>query len=229
MAVPLRHKDPGAHRYLIAQELNQLSKLVIEGLKSAAAGDALVAGGDGSGSFAGAGAWATISDVDITDSRTEHKIQWDESVYSDIVVVVSGIQSATDLLTLRCSLGENGTMHETTGDYTTLEDFWTSTARTLVTTGASSATPRVANNTSNVSGEVISGTIWIGGVGGANGGCFHSIMFYQNSSGVREVLENKVFLDDNSAAGQINTYRLTFATLAAFANVGNITTLGLKR
>lgn len=186
---------------------------------------------DGAAAGSAAGGWHVIDSTDISGSPTEHKITWDEAVYSDIKVVISGIQCAVDGITLSLELGEaNGaTMHTTSGDYDGINLSWDNT------TSYSQITPTdripLVTSTGNVAGETINGTINIMGTSGTDvGAMVNAWINYKNSSGNTRVFETKAFTDDG-VAGAVDTYKLVFhaTTDRAWANVGNVKTYGLKK
>lgn len=185
----------------------------------------------GSGGAGGSGAWVEVNSTNISGSPTSFTVTWNESLYSDIRIVISGIQCADDGISFQLLLGEaNGaTIHNTTGDYDGITKLWSTTGWFDLT---DSTQVVLTTSTGNAAGEVVNGVIEIFGTHGSNiGGAIASRIYHRTSSGIDRVNEAKAFLETGAGAGAIDTCKLRFfaTTERTWANVGNITTYGLTR
>lgn len=165
-----------------------------------------------------------IDQTDISGDPSQYEVSWDESVYTKILVLISGIQPATDGVSLYGILGSanGGTMYTSTNDYDGVEMIWEGT-------GTFSASPdsdklRLLPSCSDAANETISGEIVLNGLKNADvGGTVRSELIYINSASNQRTIEVRGFSDGFNAA--IDTFRLFWAS-GNFANTGSIAVLG---
>lgn len=176
--------------------------------------------------ISGSSQWELISTTTVSGDPSQIDLTWDENTYSDIRVVVEGVQPATDGVTFRARFGsaDGATIYTGAGEYEGMQRVWEGTGAfaalantTRIDLGPSSS--NAANETINVTIEIMCGR-------DSNlGAAMRATMQYINSSSNQRVLETKAFLDNVSAS--VDTLRLYFAT-GNFANVGTIRVYGLN-
>lgn len=197
---------------------------------NATSGHVLTADGSGSATYQAAsagGVWAELDDTTVSGSPANYEFTWDESLYSDIRIVYTGIQPASDTVSLYLIVGhtDGGTMFNSASDYDGNER-----ERVSTTWSALSDTDqvRIAPNYSNASNETASGTIEITGSGDPNTGCnIDSKTHYLDAASNQRSYKVEAFLDDGNV-GAIDTARLFFAS-GNLANVGTIKLYGLTK
>lgn len=178
------------------------------------------------GAGGGSGVWTLIDETDISGSPANHEITWDESLYNEIKVKISGVQPATDGVSFYVIVGHTngGTMINSTNDYD-------GTERLYETAGSPSALAdsdqvRLLASCSNAANETINGDLLITAFDGSDLGCIiRAELLYINSASNQRAHEVRAFTDDGIGAA-IDTYRLYWAS-GNFANTGTIRTWGL--
>ena len=173
----------------------------------------------------GSGSWVKLISESPTASPT-WEFTWDETTYSNIYVVLSGIQCATDAVSIYLRLGSDngGTIANTGGDYDGGEIIWEGTPTWAAL--ADTDKVRLLPSTGNAAGEVISGSIEIkGGLDSTVGALIHSQLTFKNSAANIRYIEVNAFLDANPAV--IDTVQLLTAS-GNFTTNGTIAVYGLS-
>lgn len=185
--------------------------------------DSVVIGGSGVSNVIGS--WEPIETVTLDGTETNLDLTWDETIYSDIRIVVDGIQPQTDGVTLRLRVGHNDGGTIVTTGYDGNQFLWEGVAHTNY-----AVSDRVDElvSCSNAANETVSGTIEVkGGRSADTGVLVHSQWQYINNGSNQRAIENKTYMDDGENYA-VDTIRLFFAS-GNFAAQGQITVFGLRR
>ena len=116
-----------------------------------------------SGGGGGSGAWTLLNTDTISGSPSESTYTWDETSYSDIRIVITGIQPATDGTTLRMQVGHtNGSTYwNSANDYDGVQMLWESGSWSAMSTSSAidllPGCSNAANETVNASLEILGG------------------------------------------------------------------------
>ena len=185
-------------------------------------GDLVVTGSRGGGS------WVQLIDVVPTNTAT-YDLTWDETLYSDIRIVLEDIQCDLDTLSflLRVGSANGGTIYSGAADYDGITRIWEGTGAYSGITTTDGVV--LSTQTSNVANETVSATFEIIGSSSANVSCgiTTKTLVINSSSGNNRLTETKTFLPTIKAA--IDTVRLYWGSTGKFQVAGTIKVYGLAR
>ena len=185
-------------------------------------------GGAGSPTDPVSGQWTLLDNTDISGSPANYTYTWDESLFNEIKVKFSGLQPATDAVSLLCRLGsgDGGTIYSGVSDYDGAEKLYGDTA--WLDTYYPASEMRIATSFGDQPGETGSGDILITAFDDADvGALLRADLLYVNSVVNQRGNEVRVALDNQNVV--IDTVQLLWSSSALFANTGNIRVYGLGK
>lgn len=175
------------------------------------------------------GTWALISSWNATAVASKD-FTWDESLYSDIIAVITDISPATDDVGLGLQMGYNngGTVVGSTSDYSTSSSLSGTTPWTV-----SSTTTRIvlsAEGVGSAAGETFSGTIYLRSLGSTSQekGLKADVNYTTSAGTKRDARIIGETIDAALYSNAIDTIRFLWAS-GNFDPAGNISVYGLKR
>lgn len=213
--------DPEA----VPQYLEELTRRLEEAFTQATE-DISNAGGGGTPTNPVSGQWTLLDETDLAGDLAVYQFTWDETLYNEIKVKFSGIQPATDAVSLYCRVGsaDGATIYNSTNDYAGSEKLFESASWSAL---VDTTFVRLGASFGSDPGEVGSGNVIIDAFDDSLLGCtIKGELLYINSVANQRALQVQAFLDGGNAL--IDTIQLYWAS-GNFENTGTIRVYGLGK